>query len=74
MPDTCTESSRIILAVAVAAVFVSCAVSVRVIVYMLRMARRIRARLDSERVIIADAQRRLRDGEAREEVPPPAPR
>ena len=73
MLDQCSEQTQIILAVACAFVLLAIALSLRVIVYMLRMAKRIRARLDSERVIVAAAARRISGGK-REAIPPPVRR
>lgn len=76
MLDQCSETTRDLLAVAACVATLSIVASVRALIYMARIVRRIRVRIDSERAILADHERRIRDGEEaeREGIRPTAPR
>ena len=76
MSDSCNDASRVVLSVAIAAALLAVVVVGRVLRWVLREARKMRARIDSERAIVADYERRIKDGPgaARQAVQPPAPR
>ncbi len=72
MFDTCSESSRVVLAVAVLAATISIAMSARLMGYVIRETSRIRRKLDlGRRITDRDA---TQEPGVRDAVRPPSPR